>query len=346
MFLTEVHLLPVNIIQILSVFTCLLAIAMLHGEKRYTGVVLAFSVHALVMLFNLLEELQLTSHVMLVTPVLSLTSGPALYLFIRILLKPNRPLSVSDIWHFSPAFIGLIFSHYIVGVLAAGALSQLIYLAVSLHMLVRYKRAIQERRSDPERLELSWLFRLLFVLSFLIVTEVVRVNLQPYLPYSLRNQWYFTDQVILLLLLTGLIVGLVRQSEVFSGLSEFEQNEKAPAPDSHDQAQSIFSELDDTIKQAQLFRTPRLALQDIANHTGLSVKDISWAINQGGRMSFADYINGLRINQVIQDARRAQHRTLLDIALDAGFSSKSSFNAAFKKHTGSSPTQYLKGPES
>lgn len=346
MVLTEVPLLPVNIIQILSGFTCLLAVAMLHGEKRYTGVVLAFAVHAVVMLFNLLEELQLTTHLMLVTPALSLTSGPALYLFIRILLKPDRPMSMPDIWHFSPACIGLFFTHHITGVLAAGALSQLTYLAVSLYMLIRYKRAIQERRSDPERLELSWLFRLLFVLSFVIVTEVIRVNLQPYLPYSLRNQWYFTEQVILLLLLTGLIVGLVRQSEVFSGLSEFEQNEKAPVPDSHDQAQSIFSELDHTIKQAQLFRTPRLALQDIANHTGLSVKDISWAINQGGRMSFADYINGLRISQVIQDARASERRTLLDIALDAGFSSKSSFNAAFKKHTGSSPTQYLKGPES
>jgi AraC-like DNA-binding protein len=344
--LTEVPLLPVNIIQILSVFTCLLAVAMLHGEKRYTGVVLAFSVHALVMLFNLLEELRLTTNLMLVTPALSLTSGPALYLFIRILLKPDRPMSMSDIWHFSLACIALFFTHHITVVLAVGALSQLTYLAVSLHMLIRYKRAIQERRSDPERLELSWLFRLLFILSFIIVAEVIRVNLQPYLPYQIRNQWYFTDQVVLLLLLTGLIVGLVRQSEVFSGLSEFEQNEKAPAPDSHDQAQSIFSELDETIKQAQLFRTPRLALQDLANHTGLSVKDISWAINQGGRMSFADYINGLRINEVIQGAQASDRRALLDIALDAGFSSKSSFNAAFKKHTGLSPTQYLKGPES
>lgn len=89
-----------------------------------------------------------------------------------------------------------------------------------------------------------------------------------------------------------------------------------------------------------------MSLQDIAGYTGLSVKDISWAINTGGGQSFADYINQLRIARVVDMAKRQNHRTLLDIAMDAGFSSKSSFNSVFKKHTGQTPSQYLKGAES
>lgn len=346
MLISTLHLLPVNIVQILSIFVYVLGMVILRGEKRYNGLMVAFLLSAVSMVFNLFEELGATGEIILITPSFTLTVGPSLYLFIRVLIRPERPLAWRDCRHGLPALISLLFTQHFMWVLAAGALSQLIYLGISLHVLMRYKRAINERRSDPDRLDLNWLFNLFFLLVVLIVVEIIRVNLQPVLPYSLKNHWYLIDQVIFLFLITGFLVGLIRQPEIFTGLTEFEQTDLPAQNTDNDQAHSIFKEIDGIVKTRQLFRTPRLSLQDIADQTGLLTKDISWAINQGGKVSFADYINSLRLQQVIDDVKSKTSSTLLDIALDAGFSSKSSFNAVFKKQLGMSPTQYLKRPES
>jgi len=344
MMLAPIELMPVNIVQLLMLFVSILAIAMLRGQRRYVGLVLAFSVQALAVLFNFLEELRFVP--VLVTPAMSLAGGPSLYLFVRILVRPEQPLVWRDAVHFVPAFIALFFASYIGWVLALGALSQLIYLKRSLVLLLRYERAIKERRADTERLQLRWLMWLLFTLMGLIVIEIIRANLQSFLPFDLRNQWYFIDQVILLLLLAGFLVGIVRQPEIFDDLQEFEEAEKANSQASNEQALSLFNEIDGLVKREGLFLRPRLALQDIASLTGLNAKDISWAINQGGQTSFADYINQLRIAQVVEMAQSQPQKSLLDIALDAGFSSKSSFNAVFKKQTGMPPSRYLKSLES
>lgn len=344
MMLAPIELLPVNIVQLLMLFVSLLAIAMLRGQPRYTGLVLAFLVQALAVLFNFLEELRFVP--VFVTPAMSLAGGPSLYLFVRVLVRPEQPLAWRDAVHFVPALIALFFASHIGWVLAIGALSQLIYLKLSLVLLLRYERAIKERRADTERLQLRWLMWLLFTLMGLIVIEIVRANLQPFLPYELRNQWYFIDQVILLLLLAGFLVGIVRQPEIFDDLREFEEAEKVSTEASNEQAVSLFTEIDGLVKREELFLKPRLALQDIASLTGLNAKDISWAINHGGQTSFADYINQLRIAQVVEMAQSQPQRPLLDIALDAGFSSKSSFNAVFKKQTGMPPSRYLKSLES
>jgi AraC-like DNA-binding protein len=59
-------------------------------------------------------------------------------------------------------------------------------------------------------------------------------------------------------------------------------------------------------------------------------------------MSFSDYINQQRIEKVKKLLKSEDQKkyTLLAIAENAGFSSKSSFNAVFKKMTGLTPTQY------
>ena len=60
-------------------------------------------------------------------------------------------------------------------------------------------------------------------------------------------------------------------------------------------------------------------------------------------MSFNDYINNLRVEEVIRHFHLLKQKqySLLGIAFDAGFNSKSTFNRAFKRVTGLSPSQYL-----
>ena len=350
MLLSTLELMPVNLIQLLTLFISVFGIFLLSGEARYKGAILALSIQSVSMFFNFLEETELANATIFVTPSFSLAVGPSLYLLIRVLLDPEKPLSRNDLWHYLPAVLSLPLTQYVEWIHGMGALSQIIYLKFALVLLKRYHTAIRQRRSDIERLKLNWLFGLFFTLMLLVIVEVIRVNLQPFLPYGFRNLWYLLDQAVILVVICWLLIGLIRQPEVFSGLSEFVETEAQEAQSrdnaSNEQAKVIFDQLDRLVQLELLFRQPRLALQDLATLSGLSTKDVSWAVNQGGKLCFADYINQLRIKYVVKQALETPDKTLLEIALDSGFSSKSSFNAVFKKHTGKPPSQYLKSLES
>ena len=90
----------------------------------------------------------------------------------------------------------------------------------------------------------------------------------------------------------------------------------------------------------QPHRNPDLTLGLFADALGVSDKVLSYVLNEGLGTTYAAFVNGLRV----ADAQRAlsdpalAHRTVLSIGLDAGFSSKATFNRAFKALTGRTPS--------
>lgn len=95
------------------------------------------------------------------------------------------------------------------------------------------------------------------------------------------------------------------------------------------------------------YRNPDLTLGLLADALGLSDKVLSYVLNEGLGTAYAPYVNGLRV----ADARRAlldpatAHRTVLSVGLDAGFSSKATFNRAFKAATGRTPSDVRRDAE-
>ena len=59
--------------------------------------------------------------------------------------------------------------------------------------------------------------------------------------------------------------------------------------------------------------------------------------------SFVEFVNGYRVNYVMTALKNGEHKslTLLAIAFDAGFSSKSTFYRTFKQKTNLTPSEYL-----
>ena len=82
----------------------------------------------------------------------------------------------------------------------------------------------------------------------------------------------------------------------------------------------------------------------LSEKTGLSNSYLSQIINQKDGRNFFDFVNEYRINEVMErmDDPDYDHYTILAIAQDAGFKSKSTFNAFFKKSTGKTPSVYRK----
>ena len=85
-----------------------------------------------------------------------------------------------------------------------------------------------------------------------------------------------------------------------------------------------------------------LTLADLAGLAGATPHKVSEVLNSRLGQTFYDFVNGYRVREVQRRIERdkAQATTLLVLALEAGFASKSTFNDAFKKHSGQTPSQY------
>jgi len=96
--------------------------------------------------------------------------------------------------------------------------------------------------------------------------------------------------------------------------------------------------------EEQPFLNPSLTILDVSKDIGIPVRDLSILINHKLEQHFYDFVNTYRIERamdILKDGAKSK-LTILEILYDVGFNSKSSFNTAFKKYTGNTPTYYRK----
>lgn len=109
-------------------------------------------------------------------------------------------------------------------------------------------------------------------------------------------------------------------------------------------ASEIHERLQTLMQDTRLFKNAELTLGDVADQLEIHSGILSQVINSRVEKSFYDYINELRVEEFKRIVTHPdnQNYTLLSLAFECGFNSKSSFNRNFKKFTGQSPSDYLK----
>jgi len=93
-------------------------------------------------------------------------------------------------------------------------------------------------------------------------------------------------------------------------------------------------------RESARFRDPELNLERLAKHLGTNTAYLSRALNEGLGMSFSEAIAQLRVAHICAELDSGNRADLLELALEAGFSAKSSFNRVFKAQSGQTPSQY------
>lgn len=240
------------------------------------------------------------------------------------------------------------------------------YLLISIRMLNRHAKRVRDLFSNIERKTLSWLRNLLLLLTaFWLVyapAEIADLGL-----VDLSDGFWLAVDVLELLMIYGLGVAALRQPLVFvhkedlmaSHLLEPEPaNEADQIPEARQDnniaqrqkyAKSALDDVDlDRIVAKvtramdvdKLFLESDLTLAGLAAHTGISANYISQAINEKLNCHFFDFVNQRRIEAAKE--RLVEHRdiSIMDIALEVGFNAKSTFNAAFKRFAGMTPSQF------
>ncbi|MFK8059186.1 MAG: helix-turn-helix domain-containing protein [Polaribacter sp.] len=111
-----------------------------------------------------------------------------------------------------------------------------------------------------------------------------------------------------------------------------------------DQSSDYYKKLIYLFEKEKLFLEPELSLEDVSNKLEISKSYLSALINQTTNKNFYHFVNSYRTLYLISlfKEKKDEKFTILSLAFDAGFNSKSTFQAFFKKNTGKTPTQYIK----
>jgi len=171
------------------------------------------------------------------------------------------------------------------------------------------------------------------------IKNYARVHLSEENTNSLRT--------IILIFGVGLICWLflkaVHSPELFKGIevdletSQEIQGKKKVEAVNH---QIVFLKNYMTAKKPYL--NPSLTIRKLAEKIKMNPRDLSVLINQHLNQHFFDFVNEYRIEEAKKILKNPEKKefTVLEILYEVGFNSKSSFNTAFKKHTGFTPTQF------
>lgn len=140
-------------------------------------------------------------------------------------------------------------------------------------------------------------------------------------------------------------ISMLFQPQLYHSLQYAIAQRMAPKRERLNESQrdQLASQLNQLMTEKELFRQGDLTQKALAENLGTSVHNLSWMLNQHYQKTFSEYINHLRLQAFLSKVAAGEHhqKTLLALALDAGFSSKSTFNRVFKEQYQCSPSEYI-----
>ncbi len=241
-----------------------------------------------------------------------------------------------------------------------GIISMLWYLKNSYKLLDNHQKKIGDRYSFKEAVDLSWLR--IFLFSLFIVFIVYVATFMGLVFADDEIKW--GEQLLYLSLVFCvfyLAYKAIAQPQIFSesdgnmmndnkvtqkqeSKSETEKTSYQNSALTDEDSLMVFKAIKEQITQEELFLNPKLSLSNLAGTSGFKSHYISQAINQNTDGNFFDFINSFRMKTAkdLLAVDKATSVNILDVAMNAGFNSKSSFYTVFKKYTNQTPTQFRK----
>lgn len=206
------------------------------------------------------------------------------------------------------------------------------------------------RNTPPLKTMRRWSYGMLswfagFILAFISYFILIRFSF-------FSPQWDYMISGAMTLFITGVAVYGYLQPAIFEGYSVMEAPAYVPGTAeryrnsglTETAARELADKLDKLMNEEQLYRNNELRLGILAEKLGTNKHHLSQVINDNMGFHFFEYINMLRIREAEQLLRDEQHAdmTISEIAWKVGFNNRVSFNTAFKKHTGHTPTAFRK----
>ncbi|GJM36050.1 MAG: transcriptional regulator [Saprospiraceae bacterium] len=279
--------------------------------------------------------------------------GPCLWLFVRHLLR-LPPLERHQLWlHSIPALFHILVLNTVLGqhlsqnwqflsvnhiifayyVIEGGAIVSLTtYILASYKMVQAYQKKLKPLNISPAAARfLPTFFRIGLVLTGCWGAS--------FLYHIIVFDPYYTAYQIFWFLLVTYVYWLA-----YVVLLKTELFDLPPAPKTITLAdEGMIKQIQAYMKVEKPYLEPSLKLGDMAEALDIPRHELSKLLNHGFGQSFFDFINTYRICAFIELWNDSDETTILQLAYQVGFNSKSAFNRAFRKIKGTSPSDFFSG---
>jgi AraC-like DNA-binding protein len=299
---------------------------------------------------------------------LSYLQMPVFYLYILSVCYSDFKLEWKHLWHTAPYIIGNLImiprfylgseNEKIVLYKNLNNLYESIFLHISLHLqatiyiiagfivLKRAKKIFVENYSSSTIETYKWLFQLLFFTATLYFVAIVKNTLKYFGQQESFNMALNFLIIYVLSVVCWYVLKALRYPNIFNGVNSktklandlIQENTKTKVFEKEVEKLTAYMATEKPYLNASL------SLRNLAEDMKINSRDLSVLINQHLNQHFFDFINAYRIKEAMKILKNPSKKafTVLEILYEVGFNSKSSFNTAFKKHTGYTPTQYKK----
>lgn len=303
---------------------------------------------------------------------LFLMHGPFLYLYVSALTSGRHHFNTKGIWHFVPFVLFIVylliaskFPDYSKGIrvdhVSDGAETPLLFIlfliitAISgpVYFFMAYKKFRKSKNSSHRSskvVNLVWLGKLILIFG-IVWTALIVIAVIHHL-FHLFSMAFCTNGLFLSLSVFIITIGFLglKQKEVFINFSSEEPTEiitenKTKYGTSRlegTELQKCYDQISRYMEIKKPYLDTNLSLPKLAESLNVPPHHLSQVINEMHGSDFSDFINHFRVDEVkrkIQD-KNFQHYSLLGIALESGFNSKSAFNRVFKNLTGITPSEF------
>ncbi len=350
-----------NIISAIAVFQSgFLALFFINNKRgaRCSNVILSFIllVHALYIIYTYTLSFGAGEGAVKYYNILFLVSqtafllGPLLFLYIKSILKPDSRLQITDALHSLPFCAAIVYtlvktenlntlvdwgSPLRTSASAAVLVQLLIYLIASLYIMRFRLKSIFAVGTDAK---MSWLRFFILGYVFLWIIQLHAFvfidiwKLYQLCPYS--DSLYFTCVFIFCNCIAWIAMN---KPEIFSSHKRYQTSEL-----SEQDKQKYLDKLLAHLEADKIYLEPSITLTALAKKLRIPNRYLSQIINETFNLNFCDFINRYRVEYSKPYLSKSDNgkKNILEIAYMVGFNSKSSFNQAFKKHTGVTPSEF------
>ncbi len=301
--------------------------------------------------------------------------APALFMAVSQFVAVERRFRKKDIWHFLPFILFVLLSLPFLfasdeiklqelamldepmgladKIFLSMVVAQILaYLFFSFLKLKKHQKIIQDITASPGEVNLDWLLYFLYGVAAMVIVWFFELF---FLPYQKGAGWY-TPVYFLAIFCLGYFA--LRQKEVFPFSKKeaeeigeiFSKNENKTATPRRqifppEKLELLKTQLLQKMETEKPHLDPELNLPGLARKMGLSVHEMSELVNEGFGENFAGFVNRYRVEEGkrLLFSEKHAHLSMVGIAFEAGFNSKTAFNTMFKKMTGMSPTDFKNG---
>ncbi len=279
--------------------------------------------------------------------------GPVIYFFTR---AHNRDVG-KTIFHFLPALVLLawiVLSRFMAFNTPASELV-ILQVLVGLHFISycllawkesrNYRDVAVQTRANIEFDKMELITRIILLLGVIFLTGLIASIFEVEGASHLFPFALLVMSLVITLGLFGIIFYGMRYPEKFAVLTDDErqlaaqETRYAQSGLTDQMAKQYIDVLKSYMMKVKPFTRDNLTIADLAHATQIPPRYLSQVLNQNLDQNFFDFINSYRIKEAIE-LLEDQGLNISEVMYAVGFSSRSSFNTAFRKYVGITPTQY------